>query len=122
MVKGSWQPPEGFHMAKLYPVEGDSAIAELWIDGDVWAQIELEGINLDTLGNARTEGAAFKVMLFPPPRGSKPGWWEFDLADLEMQLSKAKEWLIENERGREPLADGGFTAAGRATEKLGGCE
>jgi hypothetical protein len=34
----------GFRMAHLFPVEGDSAIAELWHDEEVWADVRLEGV------------------------------------------------------------------------------
>jgi hypothetical protein len=48
-----FQFPAGFHLARLYPVEGDSAIAELWHGDDVWADLRLDGIRLDEHGEQR---------------------------------------------------------------------
>ncbi len=82
-----------------------------------WAQISLTGIALDADGDERVSRVGFSISLFPPPAAAEPGWWEFDLADVEARLSNAKEWLLDNERGRLSLEDEtGLTAAGRAMD------
>jgi hypothetical protein len=48
--------PGGFHLARLYPVEGDSAIAELWHGDEVLADLRLYGIRLDEHGEQRVTG------------------------------------------------------------------
>lgn len=110
--------PEGHHLVKLFPVEGDSAIAELWFGEAPWAQIWLTGINLDAVGDERVRDVEFRGSLFPPPAAADPGWWEFELSDVEDRLSAAKDWLRDNERHRVPLdSDEGITAAGSAMSK-----
>ncbi len=105
-------------MAKLYPVEGDSAIAELWFGDAPWAQVELTGIRLDQVESERVSEAGFKVSFFAPPASAMPAWWEFDLLDVEEGIGSAKKWLLDNERGRLPLDSGdGLAAAAQALDK-----
>ena len=79
---------------RLYPVEGDTAIAELMVGGRIWGDLRLEGIDLDAVGNARTADA--RVVL----RLSSDRTTEFDLDQVVALLREAEAWLIENERGR----------------------
>lgn len=116
-VPAQYEFPEGHHLVKLYPVEGDSAIAELWFGSAPWAQVTLEGIHLDQLGEERTRGVRLLVSLFGPPEGAETDWWQFDLLEVQRQLALAQDWLIENERLRVPLTEDGLTAAAEAMEK-----
>jgi hypothetical protein len=81
---------------KLFPVEGDSAVAELRFDEATWAEIWLENIQLNQVGGDRTEGARVRIRLssLPEPVG---------LDDLLELIEEARTWLIKNERGRVPL-------------------
>jgi hypothetical protein len=67
----------GFRMAHLFPVEGDSAIAELWHDEQVWADVRLDGVRLDAHGEDRTASATTRGgsswRMFASRRGSQPG-------------------------------------------------
>jgi hypothetical protein len=48
-----------------------------------------------------------------------PAWWSFKPADAIPHLERAKELLLENERGRIPLEDEeGLTLAGAAVSKM----
>jgi hypothetical protein len=67
-----FQFPAGFHLARLYPVEGDSAIAELWHGDDVWADLRLDGIRMDEHGEQRVTGVRCVLRLYPPPDGADP--------------------------------------------------
>ena len=119
---GRYEFPKGFHMARLYPVEGESAIAELWFGEAPWAQVALVGVNQNAVADARTTDARFIIDLYPPPEDAEPDWWRFDLTLVEEQLDGAKKWLLENEAGRVPLDRAGLTAAGSAYEKMGRAE
>jgi ribosomal protein L7/L12 len=113
-----FQFPPGFHLVRLYPVEGDSAIAELWHGNDVWADLRLEGIRLDEHGEQRVADARCVVRLYPRPDGAEPAWWEWDLNEVVEQFTAARAWLLDNERGRVPIGDpDGLTAAGAALSK-----
>jgi ribosomal protein L7/L12 len=113
-----FQFPSGFHLARLYPVEGDSAIAELWHGDDVWADLRLDGIRPDEHGEQRVAGVRCVLRLYPPPDGADPAWWEWDLDAVLGQLTAARAWLLDNERGRAPIDDPhGLTAAGAALSK-----
>ncbi len=48
-------------MAKMFPVEGDSAIAELWFGETPWAQISLTGINVAAVADERISDVGFTV-------------------------------------------------------------
>jgi hypothetical protein len=112
---------ERFRRQIFYPVEGDSAIVELMYDDAQWADVRLEDLRLDAVGDARLEGARVVVSLFAKPADSgrdEPTWWEFDYADVRAQLDEARDWLLDNERGREPVIGEGLTAAGEAFTKI----
>jgi hypothetical protein len=89
---------ERFRMQMVFPVDGDSAIVELTHDGGQWAEIRLEGLRLDAVGEDRLRGAQVVLTLHPP--AERPVW-EFDHADAVAQLQEARAWLEENERGRQ---------------------
>jgi hypothetical protein len=112
---------ERFRLQMFYPVEGDSAIVELMYDDAQWADMRLEDLRLDAVGDARLEGARVVVSLFPKSAdGSRDEqtWWEFDYADVRAQLDEARDWLLDNERGRESASGEGLTAAGEAFTKI----
>lgn len=90
---------ERFRMQMVFPVDGDSAIVELLHDGEQWAEIRLEDLRLDAVGEDRLRDARAVLVLHPPTEQTA---WEFDYADAVAQLQDAHEWLLENERGREP--------------------
>ena len=131
-----------FKMVKAYPVEGDSAIAEVWCRGDdldkgaeehEWARLWLEDIDLAAVGRQRTANARVVVEIQPsvlldgPPRMRKflepwqfdfddaraqleraagcDWWWGFSVAEGLAELEDARDWLLENEHGRERLTD-----------------
>ncbi len=105
----------GFRMAHLFPVEGDSAIAELWHDEEVWADVRLEGVRLDAHGEDRTASATAVVRFYARSAGAHPDWREHHLDEILAQLTAARDWLLDNEHGRIPV-DGGddLSAAGWA--------
>jgi hypothetical protein len=135
-----WLLDDGFEMMMCYPAEGESAFVELWYDGDVWADLQLEGLNLGAIGKERTADARAVVAVYLPRRFGRQQTWRFDLgeapAHLERvsrrkrqrsfdvalalaQLERARDWLVENECDREPLAENeGLTAAGSAFSKM----
>jgi hypothetical protein len=90
-------------MQMVFPVDGDSAIVELTYDGEQWAEIRLEDLRTDAVGEDRLRQARVVLTLHPP--GERPVW-EFDHADAVAQLEEARDWLLENERGREPARQG----------------
>jgi len=108
--------PSGHHIVRCYPVEGET-FAELWFGAAVWGQVLISGVHHDQFGWARVADVRFVVSLYPPPDGAGRRW-EFDLEEVQTQLSRAQEWLLENERGREPVEEDGLTAAGRAFSKI----
>jgi hypothetical protein len=111
--------PEGLHFVRYYPVEGDSAIAELMCGDDVWADLRLEGIDLTAVGAARAANARIVMRVCPQYRkrrrarsrtarksrrsGSGESWeFEFDYRLCQELLARASDWLMENEEGRYP--------------------
>ena len=80
---------------KFYPVEGDSAVAELLVGDRVWAEVVLEGLRLDQRGADRVTEARVVLRL----HGSLDA---FDLSAALGSIEEAQKWLFENERGREP--------------------
>lgn len=108
-----------FHRAHLFPVEGDSAIAELWHDGEVWAEVWLEGLQLDARGEDRVRNASAMVRLYSRPASAEPDWMEYRLDEVMAELTTARDWLLDNERGRVPVEDEGeLSAAGRALSTM----
>jgi large subunit ribosomal protein L7/L12 len=111
-------PPSVFHIDHLFPVEGDTAIAELCHRGEVWADLRLAGVRTDSRGEERVAEARPVLRIYPRPAGAEPIWWEWDLDAVSAQLAEARDWLLDNERGREPILDpDDLTAAGRALTK-----
>jgi hypothetical protein len=86
---------------KEYPAEGDTAIAELRAGDESWGDIRLEDIKLDGHGEDRLDGVRVVVAFYPPPDGLR--FWEFDYDECMTTLRQARDWLLENERGRVPL-------------------
>jgi hypothetical protein len=130
-----------FEMARSFPVEGDSAYAELHFDGEVWADLHLEGIDLDETSTGRTANARVMVDLYltrligyetwrfefdeAPARlevaARRKRWWGFGVAEALREFRQARDWLLENEQGRFPLTEtetGELTPAGRAAWKM----
>jgi hypothetical protein len=107
-----WPVSERFGMQMVFPVEGDTAIVELLHDGEQWAELRLEDLRLDAVGEDRLEGAHIVLTVIPAEDGSVR---EFDLDDARAQLDEARDWLIENERGRRP---GGATGASTKISRL----
>jgi len=105
----------GFYSQMFYPVEGASAIVELYHDGEQWADVCLEGIRLDAVGDARVGQARVLVSFFPPAARTL---WNLDLDEVRRRLDDAREQLLANERGRVPVDDEGLTQAGRAFSKI----
>ncbi len=109
----------GFKMAKLYPVEWESAIAELYFGERIWAYVSLEGVDQTATGSARVRDARVVVEFWREP--DKPtGVWDFnlDLAGAMEQLRRAEVWLRENETGRAAGTDEDLGAAGRALSRM----
>jgi hypothetical protein len=106
---------ERFGMQMVFPVKGDTAIVELIHDGEQWAELRIEGLRLDAVGEDRLEGAHIVLTVIPPEDGSER---EFDLDDARAQLDEARDWLIENERARRPgSASGASTKISRLDER-----
>ena len=99
MDPSSQHPSRPLHFARFYPVEGDTAIAELMLGGLIWGDLRLEGIDLDAVDTARTADARVVLRLFSD-RAT-----EFDLEHVVALLREAETWLIENERGRVPIEE-----------------
>jgi hypothetical protein len=106
---------ERFGMQMVFPVEGDTAIVELLHDGDQWAELRLENLVADAVGEDRLRGARVVLTIFPREDGSS---YDFDLEDARAQLDEASDWLLENERGRQPSAEADQTAAARSLTKI----
>jgi ribosomal protein L7/L12 len=112
---GGFETRRGFWMARLFPVQGDSAIAELWHDDEIWADVRLEGVQLDVHGEDRITTATAIVRLYARATRTDPDWREHRLDDLLTQLTTARDWLLDNESGRTPVEDGEeLSSAGRA--------
>ena len=106
-------------MAKLFPVDWETAIAELYFADRIWAYVSLEGVDQAAAGSARVASARVVVEFWREP--DKPtGVWDFDLdlAGALEQLRRAEAWLLENETGRAPSTDEGVSAAGRAFGRM----
>jgi hypothetical protein len=107
---------EGFAMTQHYPVEGDSAIAEVVYDEAAWADLHLEDIDVEARGDARTENARVVLRLYGP---SEREFWEFDFAGATEQLLEARDWLLEHESAREPVPErDALTRGGEAWSKM----
>jgi hypothetical protein len=103
---------ERFGMQMVFPLDGDTAIVELLHDGEQWAELRLENLRLDAVGEDRLHGARIVLTVIPAEDGVPR---QFELDDARAQLDEARDWLIENERGRRP---GGGTGASTAHTKI----
>jgi hypothetical protein len=115
----AWAEDRGFKMAKLFPADWESAIAELYFGDLVWAYVSLEGVDDAATGAARVRNARVVVEFCSDP-GKPTGVWDFslDLAGALEQLQRAQAWLIENETGRAASTEAGLSAAGRAFAQM----
>jgi hypothetical protein len=114
-----WLDRKGFKMAKLFPAEWETAIAELYFGERIWAYVSLEGVDQRATGSSRISNARVVVEFWSGP--DKPtDVWDFtlDLAGAMEQLERAEEWLLENEKGRAPSTDEGLSAAGGAFSRM----
>jgi len=93
--------PGSLSFQKLYPVEGDTAIAELLAGDEIWGDLRLEDIKLDQRGEDRLHGVRVVISIYGTGEGRELE--EFDFDECVALLRQAREWLLENERGREPL-------------------
>ena len=107
----------GWRALHSFPVEGDSAEYELWLDGELFALMWLDEIDLGARGADRTKHARVMVNFFERGPGRSMPTKElltlkgresarpFDAAfdDTMHLLAEGHDWLIENEQGREPL-------------------
>lgn len=101
----SFSDRKGLWWQKLYPTEGDSAVAEMWAGEQMWADQHLEGNQLDRHGDERVQGIREVLRLFSPTAASQfapKGVWALDAAEVLRQLQEARSWLLENEKGRAP--------------------
>jgi hypothetical protein len=114
-----WIEDRGFKMAKLFPVDWESAIAELYFGERVWAYVSLAGVDQEATGSRRTRNARVVVEFWREP-GKPTGVWDFnlDLAGAQELLERAEAWLLENETGRAPSTDEGLSAAGWAFSRM----
>ena len=111
-----------FSMAKLFPVDTESAVAELYYDEMIWAYVSLAGIDPEAVGDSRVKDAQVVVEFWREP--DKPiGAWDFslDLDEALRWLTDAKAWLIENETGRS-AAPPNLSRAGQALSKMSNTE
>jgi hypothetical protein len=107
---------EGFAMTKIYPVEGDSVIAEVVYDEEAWADLHLEDIDVEARGDERVANARVLLRLYGP---SAQEFWEFDFGEATEQLIEARDWLLEHERAREPVTERDeLTRGGEAWSKM----
>lgn len=108
----------GFKMAKLFPVDSVSAVAELYYGDLIWAYVSLNGIDDDAVGTARVAQAEVVVEFWREP-GKPTGRWDFNLSlDGALdQLQEARQWLLDNEAGRAP-SEPGLHPADEAFQKM----
>jgi hypothetical protein len=114
-----WAEDKGFKMAKLFPADWESAVAELYFGDLIWGYVSLEGVDAAATGPDRVRNARVVVEFWREP--DKPtGAWGFnlDLAGAQEQLERAEAWLLENEAGRAPSTDEGLSAPGRAFGRM----
>jgi ribosomal protein L7/L12 len=101
-----------------YPVDGETFV-ELWFGDALWAEVQIADVDHDLTGDERVADARFTVTFYEPPGGSPVRGWDFDLADVESLLSKAKAALLANEVGVEPIDNEEMTRADKAFSKIG---
>jgi hypothetical protein len=106
-------------MAKLFPVDTESAVAEMYFGDLVWAYVSLQGVDEAATGSARIANARVVVEFWREP--DKPtGVWDFNLglAGALEQLEQAEVWLRENESGRAASSEEPASASGRAFSRM----
>lgn len=113
-----YEAPSGLRFVKLYPVEGESAIAEIWFGEEPIGQLSLRGVRQEAVGAARAVDAQVELAIYPSPDTVQ---WSLPLSDFLAQIEKARAWLMQNEEGRTPVA-GGLTASGSAFDKIAGSD
>jgi len=96
-------PGPGLRWSGFYPAVGDSAIAELTFDGLMWGEAWLENIGLTEVDEARIAGVRVMVRLFAAGDREIPP--EFDLDQMQVVMTEARAWLLENEQGRRPIPE-----------------
>jgi hypothetical protein len=114
-----WAEDRGFKMAKLFPVDTESAVAELYFGDRMWAYVSLQGIDDTATGVARLANVRVVAEFWSDP--DKPdGAWDFslDLHGAMEQLRLAEAWLLENEKGRAASSGEQVTAAERALSQM----
>jgi hypothetical protein len=90
-----WAEDRGFKMAKLYPVDWESAIAELYFGDLIWAYVSLEGVDQAATGAARVRNARVVVEFWREP--DKPlGVWDFNL-DLAGALEQLRQPVVAHQ-------------------------
>ena len=116
------EPEPGLYLQMFFPVEGDSAIAELLWYGEQIAGVSLEGVDLEAEGSARTLHARAVVEFYGPLSSEPASNFPIDLREVIKKLEEAEQWLLENEEGRVSVDAEGLTAAGEAVSKMGATE
>src|SRR5262245_47306025 len=100
-----------FETAIVFPVEGETYV-ELRFDGENWADLQLEGIDLGGTGAQRTANARVTIYLYRPWRFGRETAWRFGFDDAAAQLERAarRRWwwgfdvaeaLVELRRARD---------------------
>ncbi len=103
-------------MTKIYPVEGDTVMAEVVYDEEPWAELRLENLDIEARGDERTTNARVLLRLYGP---STQEFWEFEFAEAIEQLVEARDWLLEHEGAREPVTGRDeLTRGGEAWSKM----
>lgn len=86
---------------RTYPVEGDSAVFELERDGELFAAMWLEGIDLAARGPARLASARVMVRFYAHAEADDAATG-VELDELTSLLADGRVWLLDNEQGRAP--------------------
>lgn len=90
-----YQFPEGHHLVRCYPVEGEPFV-ECWFGEAVWGQVQIANVDDAATGEARLANCTFDVSLYARGDGNDE-WWTFSLEAVREQLDKAEALLRENE-------------------------
>lgn len=112
-----YQFPEGHHLVRCYPVEGEPFV-ECWFGDEVWGQVQILDVDDRATGEARLARCSFTVSMYARGQGNSE-WWTFPLETVQEQFDQAEALLRENEVGRVPVSDDDMSAAGQAMSKMG---
>jgi len=83
----------GFNTKTFVPVDGDSKIIELWFGDEEWAELELEGIDPDAIGEKRLAAAKVIVHLCLPRRAGYLVWrFEFEETQVQLERAARRRW------------------------------